>query len=121
MPWVNGVFGKACLPAQQERIKAGMAQILKEALQKDERGLTVTFQEAHGFFRAGEACADGAMMEIKYIGQFPEIVKQELSRRTAYLLHEALGVPLQRVSILISEFSAENWGGKVGDFTGGKP
>ena len=116
MPWVNGVFGRACSPEQQEQIKAGMAQILKEVLQKDERGLTVTFQVAQGFFRTGQACADGAMLEIKYIGQFPKGIKQELTRRTAYLLHEVLGVSLQHISLLFSEFSDENWGGKVGDF-----
>ncbi len=116
MPWVNAILAKGCSKEEQEKIKAEMAKILNEVLGKDERGLTVTFQVADGFFRAGQACLDGAVVEIKYIGQFPAAKKQDLARRTADLLNKVLGLSLQKISVPFSELSSENWGGKLGDF-----
>ena len=87
-----------------------------EVFGKEEQGLTVTFQAADGFFRAGEASSDSAVVEINYIGQFPLAKKQEVTRRLCDLLNRVLRLAAQKVIVLFSEFSSENWGRKAGDF-----
>jgi phenylpyruvate tautomerase len=116
MPWVNVVTSKACSKGEQEQIKSGVAQILREVFAKEEQGLAVTFQMADGFFRAGEASSDSAVVEIKYIGQFPLAKKQEITRRVCDLLNRVLRLTAQKVIVLFSEFLSENWGRKAGDF-----
>ena len=116
MPWVNAIFGKEVSKEEQDQIKSEIARILKDILGKEEQGLSVTFFKTDGFFRAGEACSDAAVVEVRYIGQFPLVKKQEITRCICELLERLLKLAPLKVIVLFSEFPSENWGRKAGDF-----
>ena len=116
MPWVNTIFGKTVSKAEQEQIKSGIAEILKDILAKEERGLSATFCPADGFYRSGEASSNAAVVEVQYIGQYPLAKKQEVTRRMCNLLVRSLNLSLLEVIVLFSEFPSENWGRKTGNF-----
>jgi len=116
MPWVNILSGKTVSREEQERIKSEIAETLRDVLGKEEKGLSVTFFTADRFYRAGEACSDGAVVEVRYIGQFPLAKKQAITRRLCDLLSGLLGLAPLKIIVLFSEFESENWGRKAGDF-----
>jgi phenylpyruvate tautomerase PptA (4-oxalocrotonate tautomerase family) len=116
MPWVNTILGKTVSKEEQEQIKSEIAEMLKDILGKEERGLTVTFCTADGFYRSGEASSDAAVVEVQYIGQYPLTQKQEITRRMCDLLARLLNLSPLKVIVLFSEFPSENWGRKAGDF-----
>ena len=116
MPWVNVILGQTVSKGEQEQIKSEIARVLKENLGKEEQGLSVTFFKADGFFRAGEACLDAAVVEVRYIGQFPLVRKQEITRRICEFFERLLKLAPLKVIVLFSEFPSENWGRKAGDF-----
>jgi phenylpyruvate tautomerase PptA (4-oxalocrotonate tautomerase family) len=116
MPWVNVIFGKTVSREEQEQIKSEIARILRDVLGKEEQGLSVTFFTADGFYRAGEGSSDAAVIEVRYIGQFPLAKKQEITRRLCDLLVKLLKLAPLKIIVLFSEFASENWGRKAGDF-----
>jgi phenylpyruvate tautomerase PptA (4-oxalocrotonate tautomerase family) len=116
MPWVNTILGKTVSKAEQEQIKSEIAEMLKDILGKEERGLSATFCTADGFYRSGEASSDAAVVEVQYIGQYPLAKKQEITRRMCDLLAKSLSLSPLKVIILFSEFPSENWGRKTGNF-----
>lgn len=116
MPWVNVILGRTVSVDGQDRIKSEMATILLDVLQKEEKGLSVTFFTADRFYRAGEACSDAAVIEVRYIGQFPLAKKQEITRRLCDFLSRVLRLAPLKIIVLFSEFGSENWGRKAGDF-----
>lgn len=117
MPWVNITVSEPCAPEKQVEIKAGLAAILQELMNKQEQGLVVTFTTALGFYRGGAACHDAAVVDLRYIGEFPLAVKRELTRRVAGLLQAVLGVNPLKVSLVITEVESQNWGRNAGDFS----
>jgi phenylpyruvate tautomerase PptA (4-oxalocrotonate tautomerase family) len=100
----------------QEISRSEIARVLKDSLEKEEQGLSVTFFKTDGFFRAGEACSDAAVVEVRYIGQFSLVKKQEITRRICELFERLLKLDPLKVIVLFSEFPSENWGRKAGDF-----
>ena len=116
MPWVNAIFGKTVSREEQEQIKSETARILRDVLGKEEQGLSITFFTADGFYRAGEAGPDAAVVEVRYIGQFPLAKKQEITRRLCDLLVKLSKLAPLKIIVLFSEFASENWGRKAGDF-----
>jgi phenylpyruvate tautomerase PptA (4-oxalocrotonate tautomerase family) len=117
MPWINITLSRPCALEKQERIKSELATILQDLMEKPEQGLTITFTAAFGFFRGGARREDAAVVDIKYIGEFPLPVKQQLTRRVAALLESALGLDPQKIIVLMTEAKSENWGRKAGDFS----
>ncbi len=116
MPWVNVILGKKVSSEEQDRIKSEVAKTLGDVLQKEEQGLSVTFFTADRFYRAGEACSDGAVIEVRYIGTFPLAKKQEITRRLCAVLSKMLRLTPLKIIVLFSELGSENWGRKAGDF-----
>ncbi|MHB0879206.1 MAG: hypothetical protein ACYC5O_24475 [Anaerolineae bacterium] len=117
MPWVNVMVGKQVSAQAQEQVKAGLARTMGELMDKQEAGLVVTFTEAVGFYRGGAASPDAAVVDARWIGQFPLSVKQDLTKQVAALLASALGADPMKVIVLMTELSSENWGRKAGDFS----
>lgn len=116
MPWVNIVVSAPCSRETQNKIKTSLGKILAETMNKPEQGLTVTFTATFAFYRGGTACNDAVVVDMRYIGEFPLEVKREVTRRTAGLLAETLGVDPLKVSVLMSEVRSDNWGRKAGDY-----
>ena len=116
MPWVNMILGKAGSKEEQDDLKAGVARILQEVMAKEEQGLTVTFQAAAGFYRGGQTCLEGAVVEVRYIGRYPLDKKQEVTRRLCTLLASRLGLDPGKIIVPFSEFSSEDYGRRQGDF-----
>lgn len=117
MPWINITLSQPCAPDKQERIKSELAAILQELMNKPEQGLTITFTAAFGFYRGGGRREDAAVVDVKYIGEFPLPIKQQLTRRVAALLESALRLDPQKIIVLMTEVNSENWGRKAGDFS----
>ncbi len=116
MPWVNVILGKTVSGGEQDQIKSEIATILRDVLEKEEKGLSVTFFTADRFYRAGEVCSDAAVAEVRYIGQFSLAKKQEITRRLCDFLSKMLRLAPLKIIVLFSEFGSENWGRKAGDF-----
>lgn len=114
MPWVNLNTGKAVSEAEQETIKSGVATILLETLDKQEKGLNVTFVKTDAYYRAGKSCDDAAAVDIRYIGTFAIEKKQEITRRVCKLLVDCLSLDPAKVIILFSEMESQNWGRQPG-------
>jgi phenylpyruvate tautomerase PptA (4-oxalocrotonate tautomerase family) len=117
MPWANITISESCSPERQEQVKAGLAKIFAELMNKQEQGLVVTFTPTCGFFRGGIACQDAAMVDVRYIGEFGLSVKQSLTRQVANLLAKELGADPLKVVVVMSEVKSENWGRKAGDYS----
>lgn len=116
MPWVNINTGKAVTGANQDTIKSGVATILLETLDKQERGLNVTFVKTDAYYRAGKSCDDAAAVDIRYIGTFAIEKKQEITRRVCELLVDTLSLDPAKVIVLFSEMDSQSWGRNQGDF-----
>lgn len=116
MPWVNINTGKAVTGANQDTIKSGVATILLETLDKQERGLNVTFVKTDAYYRAGKSCDDAAAVDIRYIGTFAIEKKQEITRRVCELLVDTLSLDAAKVIVLFSEMDSQSWGRNQGDF-----
>ncbi len=106
----------ACPAPQQAEIKTGIAGVLEEVLHKSESGLCVTFTHPDGFYRAGAASQDGAIVDLSYIGQFSLAKKQEVTRRISTLLQQTLSLNPAEIIVLFKEMPSENWGRKAGDY-----
>jgi phenylpyruvate tautomerase PptA (4-oxalocrotonate tautomerase family) len=116
MPWVNVNTGKSVSSEDQVSIKSGVAAILLETLDKQERGLNVTFVKTDAYYRAGESCDDAAAVDIRYIGAFALEKKREITRRVCKLLEDVLSVDPRKVIVLFSETDSQNWGRNQGEF-----
>ena len=116
MPWVNVNTGKAVSEADQESIKSGVAAALLETLDKQERGLNVTFVKTDAYYRAGKSCDDAAAVDIRYIGTFALEKKQEITRRVCELLVDTLSLDPTKIIVLFTEMDSQNWGRNQGDF-----
>ncbi len=117
MPWVQIHLGKKLEKQQQESLKSGIAGFMQEILDKEEQGLSVTFVASDGFYRAGSAVDNAAMVDVRYIGTFPLEKKQEVTRRFCRILSEKAGVDPAKVSVLFGEYDSGNWGRRQGDFS----
>jgi phenylpyruvate tautomerase PptA (4-oxalocrotonate tautomerase family) len=117
MPWINITTATILSAEQSDKVKAEFAAIMLETLAKEERGLSVTFTDPYAFYRAGEACTDGAVVDIRYIGSFPLEKKREITRRMAVFLNSLAGFSVDKTIVLFSEIASENWGRKGGDFS----
>jgi phenylpyruvate tautomerase PptA (4-oxalocrotonate tautomerase family) len=116
MPWVNVNTAKSVSTENQASIKSGVATILLETLDKQERGLNVTFVKTDAYYRAGESCDDAAAVDIRYIGTFALEKKQVITRRVCKLLEDSLSVDPKKIIVLFSETDSQNWGRNQGDF-----
>ena len=117
MPWVNAYLDRELSSKEQELVKSGIAEILWDVLAKEERGLYVTFSSTAAVYRAGELCHDGAVIDIKYIGNFRLDKKQEITRRICRLMHQYLALDPTKIIVPFSEILSENWGRREGNYT----
>jgi phenylpyruvate tautomerase len=117
MPWIDVLSPQAVAADSQERIKAGLASILTEVIQKEERGLIVTFRWAQGLYYAGEASTNSAVVDVRYIGSFPFEKKREITRRICLLLERELKIDPQKVYVPFLELTNENWGRRGGNYS----
>jgi phenylpyruvate tautomerase PptA (4-oxalocrotonate tautomerase family) len=117
MPWIDLVTPHAVSRGLQEKIKSGFASILMEVIQKEERGLIVTFRASDGFYQAGESTEKSAVVDVRYIGSFPADKKREITRKISALLEKELKSDPEKIYIPFSELSNENWGRKAGNYS----
>jgi phenylpyruvate tautomerase PptA (4-oxalocrotonate tautomerase family) len=117
MPWVNAYLNRELSSKEQELVKSGLAEILWDVLAKEERGLYVTFSSTAGTYRAGEKCHDGAVINIKYIGNFPLANKQEITRRICGFMSQHLALDPARIIVPFDEMVSENWGRREGNYS----
>jgi phenylpyruvate tautomerase PptA (4-oxalocrotonate tautomerase family) len=117
MPWIDVLT--PCTPSaeSQKSITAGLASILMETIQKEERKLMVTFRGAQGFYQGREPTDMSAVVDVRYVGTFAADKKREITRRICALLEKVLHVDPQKVYIPFSELASENWGRRGGDYT----
>ena len=117
MPWIDLLTPHAVSPGSQEKIKSGLASILMEVIQKEERGLIVTFRASDGFYQAGEASEKSAVVDVRYIGTFSPEKKREITKKISALLEKELKSDPEKIYIPFSELSSENWGRKGGNYS----
>jgi len=118
MPFMNVITETECTRAQMNTLKAGVAAILEEVLDKPERGVFVTFSHMDGFYRAGEYTDDSAILDLKYIGEFDLQVKQELTKKLCELFRDELGCDPEKIIVPITEKVSANWGRRFGNYKG---
>ena len=116
MPWVNVNVNRTFSEEKQDQLKAELAKILYDVLEKEERGVVVTFNTVFGMYRAGERCDDAAALDVKYIGNFALEKKQEITRRVCKLFSESLGLDPKKIIVLFTEVLSENWGRREGNY-----
>jgi phenylpyruvate tautomerase PptA (4-oxalocrotonate tautomerase family) len=117
MPWIDLLTPQTVSNKSQEKIKSGLASILMEVIQKEERGLIVTFRASNGFYQAGESTEKSAVVDIRYIGSFPADKKREITRMISALLEKELKSDPEKIYVPFSELSSENWGRKGGNYS----
>ena len=117
MPWIDLLTPQTVSYNTQEKIKSGLASILMEVIQKEERGLIVTFRGAQGFYHAGEASEKSAVVDVRYIGAFPPEKKREITKKICALLEKELKSDPEKIYVPFSELSSENWGRKGGNYS----
>ena len=117
MPWIDLLTPHAVSPGSQEKIKSGLASILNEVVQKEERGLMVTFRASDGFYHAGEASEKSAVVDVRYIGTFPLEKKREITKKICALLEKELKSDPEKIYVPFSELSSESWGRRGGNYS----
>ncbi len=110
MPWINVVTNKELSIAEQEELKAGLGLLMHQILDKEETGLMVTFLAANGIYRAGERQEHAAVVEVKYIGQYPAAKKAEVTRCIIGLMARVIEIEQTKVIVPFGEFPPENYG-----------
>ena len=108
MPWINIFMPNSITGETQEKIKSELAKILFDVLGKEERGVYITFSKVEGFYRAGKPCTDGAILDIRYIGDFGLDKKKEITKRICDLLADELDIDPEKVIVPFSELQSEN-------------
>ena len=117
MPWVNAYLDRELSSKEQESVKNELAEILWDVLAKEERGIYVTFSSTAGVYRAGERCHDGAIINIKYIGNFSLAKKQEITRRICAFMSQHLALDPVNIIVPFDELVSENWGRREGNYS----
>lgn len=117
MPWVQVHFPKPYERGVYDEVKAEIAKVLGEELDKPEQGLSVSFYATNAFYRAGEASDKTAALEVKYIGNFSLEKKKAVTERLAAFLSEKLRYDPMKIIVLFTEVESCNWGRRGGDFS----
>ena len=116
MPYVNVVTEKKCSQDQQLALKTGIAHVMDTVLDKEEKGLVITFTSADGFFRDGDSAPDAAVLDVRYIGSFGLDKKRELTKQLCELMRDVLGCDPEKIIVPIAEMVSENWGRRFGNY-----
>lgn len=115
MPYINVKTSCEINDAQKEVLKSELAEIMQKVADKSEDWLMVSFNNETIFFK-GEKCAKAAFVEIKLVGSISSDQKTELSRRVCKIMDERLGIPPQKLYLVITCVSGENWGWNCNTF-----
>lgn len=93
---------------KRQALLAALSKTLAGATGKPEQYVMVTLGQAD-IVMAGKP-GDAAFVDIRGIGGLTGEVNRKLSRQLGDLLHEALGLPAERVYLNFTEVEAGNWG-----------
>ena len=99
---------------KQQALLASLSKILAETTGKPEGYVMVTLDHA-AMLMAGKS-GDAAFVDIRGLGGLSGEVNRQLSQKVCRLLHESLGVPLDRIYLNFTELDAGNWGWKGNTF-----
>lgn len=93
---------------KRKGLLAALSKTLAGTTGKPEQYVMVTLGQA-AIVMAGKP-GDAAFVDIRGIGGLTGEVNRKLSRQVCDLLHEALGLPTDRVYLNFTEVAASNWG-----------
>lgn len=99
---------------QRYDLLAPLSQVVAECIGKPERYVMVTVTTVALLMDGSEGPA--AYADIRSIGGLSPTVNRKLSERICALLKERLGIPADRVYLVFTSVSAENWGWNGGTF-----
>lgn len=99
---------------QRYDLLAPLSQIVAECLGKPERYVMVSVSTLALLMDGYDAPA--AYADLRSIGGLSQAVNRKLSERICALLKERLNIPPERVYLVFTSVSAENWGWNGGTF-----
>ncbi len=99
---------------QRTALLASLSNLVAEAIGKPETYVMVIINPAA--IQMSGAPGDAAFVDVRSIGGLTRDVNRKLSERACALLHESLGIPVERIYLNFTDVSAGNWGWKGGTF-----
>lgn len=110
MPLVSVKAPVELSPPEKEELLKLLADIVADTLSKPVQYVMGTYS-VETIFIDGIAGL-GAYVEVKTIGGLNSEVNNELAEKLGALVHNALGVPDERIYISFEDVPGENWGWK---------
>jgi phenylpyruvate tautomerase len=95
---------------KQKGLLAALSKIVAETIGKPEDYVMVTVTPA-AILMSGKP-GEAAFADLRSIGGLDDDVNRQLSQNVCRLLHEMLGVPLNRIYLNFTDVPAGNWGWK---------
>ena len=117
MPWVNLVTAVPLSEKSQTETKRVVAEVLKESIGREEKAVYVSFTTTYGFFWGGEPVKDVGIFDIRWIGTQTLEKKRLITRALTERLAGPLGLNPDRMRVVFTEKSSEDWGRNRGDYT----
>jgi hypothetical protein len=117
MPWVNLVTAVPLSEELQSQAKRVVAEVLKEAIGREEKAVYVSFTTTSGFYWGGEPVSDVGIFDIRWIGEYGLDRKKAITRALTERLAGPLGLNPDRMRAIFTEKSSEDWGRNRGDYS----
>jgi phenylpyruvate tautomerase PptA (4-oxalocrotonate tautomerase family) len=117
MPWIHVVTTRKLSAEQEETLQRDLATIFVDLAGKTRPGVYVSIGRPAVFFWGGERRDDAAIFDVQWIGEFGLEVKKEITRRICADLAPEAGLDPDRVRVLFTKKTSEDWGRNRGDFS----
>ena len=94
--------------AKRQALLASLSKIVAEIIGKPERYVMVAAGQA-AMQMSGNP-GDAAFVDVRSIGGLTDGVNRKLSQKICQLLHDALGIPPNRIYLNFTDVKASHWG-----------
>jgi phenylpyruvate tautomerase len=108
MPLLKLETTVALTDEKRQTLLASLSKLLAETTGKPEQYVMATASQS-AMLMSGKP-GEAALVDIRGIGGLSGDVNRQLSQKVCRLLHEALGVPPDRIYLNFTELEAANWG-----------
>ena len=117
MPWINVLTTRRMADADLRRLNDGITAALVEHAGKQPQGVYVSVSRPEAFFWGQEERDDAAIFDVRWIGVFTLEVKRQITRRFSTEIAPSVGLDPDRVRVLFSTYSSEDWGRSRGEYS----
>ena len=110
MPWVNVTTARPLDVENRRTVADGIAKTLNVNIDKDPKGVFVSFVTADEFFWGGESRPDVSFFDVRWIGEFTADQKSAIAENICGNLAPAVGIDGKSTRVVFTSKISEDWG-----------